>query len=218
MAQPRKSHRDRIYEDYLERIRNGAIARRDRLVDTTIAAELGVSRMPVRDALMRLAHEGYLTATTRGFTLPNLSHETVLEIFEVRRLLDPRAAAWAAQSLDPGQITALERHAADAQAAIDDGDYQALYRASEAFRNGWISAVPNREMQSAVRRYLSHVQTVRMVTMHDRRVQQIVADGQNELLDLFRARDVLGAEKRMLVFVIQAEQSYRALSRATDGR
>ncbi|WP_353038913.1 GntR family transcriptional regulator [Mesorhizobium sp. M1300] len=44
-----------------------------KLVDVDIAARLGISRMPVRDALMQLVHEGYLVGTTRGFTLPTLT-------------------------------------------------------------------------------------------------------------------------------------------------
>ena len=92
---PKRHMKDVIYEEYLGRIQRGELAEEDRLVDTAIAAEFNVSRMPVRDALMRLAHEGYLASSTRGFTLPELTPRQILEIFELRRLIEPRAAALA---------------------------------------------------------------------------------------------------------------------------
>ena len=101
------SHCDRIYQDYLARIQSGDVAPEDRLVDSTIAASLGVSRMPVRDAMMRLVHEGYLTTSSRGFKLPVWDKESVLEVFELRRLLEPRAAGLAVQNATPEIIDAI---------------------------------------------------------------------------------------------------------------
>src|SRR5574343_841147 len=103
----RQNHRDRIHGLLLQRIQTGGVGWQDRLVDTALAAELGVSRMPVRDALMRLSAEGYLVPTTRGFTLPNLSDGDVLDVFELRRLLEPRAAAMAAQAMESGRLALL---------------------------------------------------------------------------------------------------------------
>ena len=56
----RPSHRQRIHDTIRTRILTGKIGAADRLVDTAIAAEMGVSRMPVREALMQLVSEGYL--------------------------------------------------------------------------------------------------------------------------------------------------------------
>ncbi len=41
--------------------------------------------MPAREALLRLANEGYLVGTTRGFVTPRLGLDDIREIFEVRR-------------------------------------------------------------------------------------------------------------------------------------
>jgi len=208
----RQSHRDRIYAETLARIQRGEVGRAARLVDTAIAAELGVSRMPVRDALMRLAHEGYLSATTRGFMLPAPSRAEVLEVFEIRRLLEPRAAAWAAQTLDDAGLFRMAVAVADAESTLASGDIPLFYRASETFRNGWLSAVPNRALQGMIRRYLSQVQAVRMATMRDAAVQRIIVAGQRDLLAAFRARDGVAAGERMLRFVIAAEAAFEALA------
>lgn len=212
----RRSHRARIYEDLLGRIQRGEIGRDARLVDTALAAERGVSRMPVREALMRLVAEGYLVGTSRGFMLPDLSEQTVLEVFELRRLLEPHAAATAAQALDGPGRAALAAAVRAAEAALAAGDLTGFYRASQAFRDGWLAAVPNRELQATIHRYLIQVQAVRMATMRDAPTQRVILEGQKELLEAFLRGDAVRAAHAMLRFVLAGESAYRALARAAE--
>ena len=126
-----------IHDVLMGRIQRGELVQGVRLVDTAVAAEFGVSRMPARDALMRLAHEGYLEPTTRGFVLPRLDHREILEIFDLRRLLEPRAAALAAQAFTEAELAELGETLNDARSAMAEGDAERLFRACEIFRNGW---------------------------------------------------------------------------------
>lgn len=205
----RQSHRNRIHALLLQRIQTGAVGWDDRLVDVALAAEMGVSRMPVRDALMRLAAEGYLVATTRGFTLPNLSEAEVLEVFELRRLLEPRAAAMAAQAMTEDRHAMLSDAVAQARGTLESGDVPLFYHASERFRSGWLAAVPNRMLVDTIQRYLAQVQTVRLTTMRDPVSHAVIVEGQRDLLAAFGRRDAVGAADRMLRFVIEGEQAFR---------
>ncbi|KPQ05679.1 MAG: transcriptional regulator, GntR family [Rhodobacteraceae bacterium HLUCCA12] len=210
----RQNHRTRIYQAFRSRIQRGEIGPDDRLVDTVIAAELGVSRMPVREALMQLASEGYLEGTTRGFTLPSLGHARIMQIFTLRRLLEPHAAALAAQSRSDVQMDAMSEAVADAVQTLETGDITQFYRASEIFRNTWLGAVSNIELRQTILRYLAQVQSVRFATMQDPVAHRVIVAGQQELLDRFAHGDAVGAGERMLRFVLEAEQSYLRLSRA----
>lgn len=205
----RQSHRDRIHALLLQRIQTGGVGWDDRLVDVALAADMGVSRMPVRDALMRLAAEGYLVPTTRGFTLPNLSEGEVLDVFELRRLLEPRAAAMAAQAMTDERHALLSDAVAQARGTLESGDVPLFYHASERFRSGWLAAVPNRMLVDTIQRYLAQVQTVRLTTMRDPVSHAVIVDGQRDLLAAFGRRDAVGAADRMLRFVIEGEQAFR---------
>lgn len=209
----RQSHRDRIYDLFLTRIQNGEVGWQDRLVDTTLAADLGVSRMPVRDALLQLAAEGYLVPTTRGFTLPSLTDAEVLEVFELRRLLEPRAAAMAAQAMTESQLGLLAEAVEQVQSTLGSGDIPLFFRASERFRSGWLSMVPNHALLDTIRRYMAQVQRVRLTTMRDPVSHAVVIAGQRELLAAFAARDVVGAADRMLRFVVEGEQAFRRMTK-----
>lgn len=205
----RQNLRDRIYDTLIGRIRSGAISWDDRLVDLTLAAELGVSRMPARDALMRLAAEGYLVPTTRGFVLPQLTAAEILEVFDLRRLLEPRAAALAAQEMTADVLARMEGAVAEGAAAIAAQDVPTLFRASEAFREAWLSVVPNRALVQTIRRYFVQVQNVRLLTMRDAATLTVIVQGQRDLLAAHRAGDAVGAADRMLRFVIEGEQAFR---------
>lgn len=205
----RKSHRDRIYDLLIERVQTGQVGWDDRLVDVNIAAELGVSRMPVRDALLRLVAEGFLAPTTRGFTLPRLSPEEVLEVFDLRRLLEPRAAALAAQSMTDATVARMDDAVERTSAALEAHDVPTLYHASEDFRDAWLSLVPHKALEQTIRRYFVQVQNVRLTTMIDDATLEVVVAGQRDLLAAHRARDAVAASDRMLRFVIEGEQAFR---------
>lgn len=206
---PRQSHRDRIYDLLVRRILQGEIDWDERLVDTALASDLGVSRMPVRDALMRLVAEGYLMPTTRGFTLPNLSVTEVLEVFELRRLLEPRAAGTAAQAMTETALADMTQALERVRQALDNGDTTALFGASETFRKTWLNCVPNQMLIETIRRYFPQVQKVRLTTMRDAETLSIILLGLSELLDAFAARDAIRASDRMLLFVIEGENAFR---------
>ncbi|MEQ1943794.1 GntR family transcriptional regulator [Mesorhizobium sp. VNQ89] len=205
----RLSHRDRIYDLLIEQIRTGSIGWDDRLVDVSLAAALGVSRMPARDALMRLVAEGYLVPTTRGFVLPKLTREEVLEVFELRRLLEPRAAAMAAMAMTDDIVAIMEAAVERAAKAVGAGDGTTLFHASETFRNSWLSVVPNTALVQTIRRYFVQVQNVRLITMNDESTLSVIVAGQRDLLAAHRARDAVAAGDRMLRFVIEGEQAFR---------
>lgn len=206
----RPSHRLRIAEDLRARLLRGEIAPGVRLVDHALAAELGVSRMPVREALMQLVSEGYLASTSRGFALPDLSAERIAEVFTLRKLLEPHAAALAAQSLTPATLAALR---AECDAAATAGDVAGFHRAAEGFRNLWIGALPNAALREAIQRYSAQVQTVRLATMRDPDARAQVARGLAALLAAFTARDALDAADCMTRFIHQAEDSHQSQTR-----
>ena len=197
-----------IHDVLMGRLQRGEIGPDDRLVDTAVASEFGVSRMPARDALMRLAHGGYLEATTRGFALPSVTHEEILEIFDLRRLVEPRAVALVAQAIGESQLAGLEKTLVDARAAMQSGDTELMFKASERFRNGWISVVPNTSLRYVIQRYMTQIQTVRMMTFADRANHPTIVNGNCELHDAFVEGDAVAAADRIQRFIYRGEAAY----------
>jgi DNA-binding GntR family transcriptional regulator len=213
-AEPRLNHAERVYRLYLDRIRSGALGREDRLVDTVIAADLGISRMPVREALLRLTAEGYLEPSSRGFTLPGLTPAQIAEVFELRHLLEPRAVALCARSMPETAMDRLAQAIQLAETTFADQDVPRFFQASEAYRNGWIAEIPNTALRAAIQRYVAQVQLVRLATIGLEPARRAIVKNQRALLAAFRARDALAAHDIMRDFIVEGELSWRARAQA----
>src|SRR5687767_4743785 len=80
-----------------------------RLLPEALALEIGTSRMPVREALRRLATEGLVTIRpNRGVTVSGLNVSDMQEVFEMRAVLEGLAARLALPRLTEARIRQLE--------------------------------------------------------------------------------------------------------------
>lgn len=113
------------YVFVLGAIRRGEYRPGDRLRAETIASELGMSRMPVREAFRRLSAEGLLTIRpNRGVTVTVLSKSDVDEIFEMRSVLEGLAVRLAAPHVGSATEQGLKRLLGDMEAAVEQRDVE----------------------------------------------------------------------------------------------
>lgn len=99
-----------IVHDYLrQRIVASMVAAGSPLRQETIASELGISRVPVREALKRLEAEGLVKfRPRRGYLVSELEPEEITEIFEIRGLLEKQGAGLAACQRTEDDIAEVE--------------------------------------------------------------------------------------------------------------
>ncbi|NDK92521.1 GntR family transcriptional regulator [Gordonia desulfuricans] len=102
------SARDDVYEIIRTRLTTGFYDADVTLIPGTLSTEFEVSRTPVREALGLLERDGLLRSTSRGFVPWVRSEEEVLEIFEVRAILDSSAAAAAAERRTEADLLRLQ--------------------------------------------------------------------------------------------------------------
>jgi DNA-binding GntR family transcriptional regulator len=111
--------REQVKEVLLERILAHDYAPGDRLVETRIAQELGVSQAPVREALRELETLRFVeSAPFKGAWVREVSDDELAEIYPIRAALEEVAARAAAERLG-GKVTGLEREIARMQKAKD---------------------------------------------------------------------------------------------------
>jgi GntR family transcriptional repressor for pyruvate dehydrogenase complex len=137
-----------VTESAVERIRqlvaSGKLAPGDRLPpEPELAAQLGISRGSLREAVRVLAHarvldvrrgdgtfvtslEPSLLLSGLGFVTDLMHGSTLLEVFEIRRLLEPAATALAAERIQREQVDELRESLARMRASTDPGEQIAL--------------------------------------------------------------------------------------------
>lgn len=101
---------DEVYDQLVLAIMARDIGPDDRLVQEKLAAELEISRTPVREALLRLEKEGVLhQANSGGFRLANISEEETRELYQARAAIEGQAARILAVRCDPAELDELRR-------------------------------------------------------------------------------------------------------------
>ena len=99
---------DDVYQQILVAISGGKLEPGDRLLQEKIAAEMNVSRTPVREAILRLEQEGILVKTERkGFSVRKVSTREVRDVFGAREAIEGYAAYQVAIEKEPAQIAAI---------------------------------------------------------------------------------------------------------------
>ena len=131
-----------IYEDLRRRMITGKIVPGVGLSTRGLALELGVSQMPVRDALSRLAAEGAVAIRSkRKIEVPPMNPERFTDLLDCRLLLEPEAAVQALPHITLAKMKQLREIDAALDTAMENGDviaymeknfefHFALYRAN----------------------------------------------------------------------------------------
>jgi DNA-binding GntR family transcriptional regulator len=100
---------DKAYAAIYEALTDGRLRPGERLAEERLAREIGVSRTPVREALRRLSAEGFVEfLPNQGGKVPFLSVDDIIEIFDLRVILESYAASLAAQKINAAQLQELD--------------------------------------------------------------------------------------------------------------
>jgi len=150
-AAPR-SKQQRAYQRIRERIERGEYTPGQRLIIDQLAAELGMSQVPIREAIRRLEAEGWLTyELNSGATVALLNRETWAQLLESVAVTEGYATALAAPHLtaaDLQELTAINR---GMRTALRDEDVQAFSDANRAFHARILNRCPNSIMAGQLR-------------------------------------------------------------------
>lgn len=119
LQRPLKEH---VYDYIAARIESGELSAGDRVSEQTICDAMGVSRTPVREALIQLASDGYLdNQPRRGFRVRGFDRQNAIEVFEIMGALDGQAAFLACPLLTDDDLAQLRFHVGSMDLAIDSG-------------------------------------------------------------------------------------------------
>ena len=139
-----------IADQIRDRIIDGSYSPGEQINEANVAAELEISRGPVREALQRLNQEGLLISfRNRGVFVVELSSDDVTEIYESRAAIEV-GAAWTLVHGDRGRlITAADELNAivmQMQPFIDRADWRGLAERDLAFHTALVAATRNSRM------------------------------------------------------------------------
>lgn len=135
---------------------NGAFSPGENISDIDLAARLGVSRIPVREALVMLSLEGLVThSQNRGFSVLQLTEEDLLQINDVRLLLETAALTRARKQVSAENLSRLRLLKDAISRALSCGDIREALQAELQFHGLIAEMSGNRWLETALKRVLT---------------------------------------------------------------
>ena len=162
-----------------------------------IALRLGISRTPVREALIRLESEGLVRLIPRhGALVLPVAADDMREIYEILTALEPEAAASLARKQpDRASLDALEAATRAMEAALRDNDLDAWAEADDRFHRTLLMLHANNRMTNFVSSLFDQVHRARMTTLRLRKPPEQSTREHREILEHILAGDAEKARK-----------------------
>ena len=161
---------ERVYQALRARILDNAWPPGHQALEQELALEMGVSRTPVREALIRLHNEGLVEVVPRhGMRVLPVSPVDMAEIYAILTSLESLAAELAAKR-KPGAaaLAPLEAACREMEAALAADDLDAWAKADERFHLQLVSLCDNRRLAEVVINFWDRAHRARMVTLRMR--------------------------------------------------
>ncbi|MBA4329607.1 MAG: GntR family transcriptional regulator [Polaromonas sp.] len=192
-----------MYERVVSAILDHRLPPGTKLVEDKLASAFGVSRTRIRPVLVRLANEQVVTLTpNRGATIAQPSEQEAREVFEARRLIEPRLVELFIARADKDDMLCLKQCIADEDAARLAGDMRRAIRLSGDFHLHIAERAGHQTLGRILRELTSRTSLILMTysPAHAREREEATACGCREhraLLDAITLRDAPEAARRM---------------------
>ena len=188
--QNHKPLREMVYEELKMQILTGEIVPGTRMMEVDLAAEMGVSRTPVREAIRKLEKEGLVTIEPRrGAYASRISTQDMIEILEVRQDLEGLAAFFAASRMSPENLALLREISANYNKAVEEGNMGDLIQYDTRFHRLIVDSCSNKILVNMVEQLQELVLRFRYIYYDNfKRAEKMPAEHQ-EILDAIASGD-----------------------------
>lgn len=166
-------------------------------LEAEIALQLGMSRTPVREALVQLESQGLVSLRPRhGMQVLPISADDMIEIYEIITSLEATAAELAARrGLTAAELRQLEEPASLMEAALESDDRHAWALADEDFHRALVSLGGNRRLAATIAGVSDQAHRVRMTMIHQRPKPVVSTMEHRLIVDALRRGDAEGARE-----------------------
>lgn len=195
-----------VYHHLLDAIVRGKLRPGDRIQQDDVASELGVSRVPLREALCKLEERGFVEIKPhRGVFIAHSSEDEMRSLYSVRTLLESASAAEAAPNMDETRLAGLRSILEQARQAYADGDTDLLSDLNRRFHLMGHSAHGNKVLLRVISDLSMHCQRYRLLHSVLRDRTPLAIEEHERLLMAWEARDAEAARHWVTVNLKNSE-------------
>ncbi len=189
---------DRAYQFIKRQITANEMPAGSVISDQKIAEHLGISRTPIREAILLLEKEGFVEVVARrGIRVRPLFPEDIRELFDILTALETLAVALLCKRQLPlDALAPLTDAVRDMKAGLERGDFGAWIEADERFHRGLFELCGNWRLAQTGLKYRDQVQRAHAVALKLRPWPTKFVEGHAELVEIIRRGDGEAARRR----------------------
>lgn len=204
-----KSLKELVVDEVRARIVDGRMKLGGALSENALAAELGISKTPVREALLQLQSEGLVEVVPqRGTFVFRLDPRQVVQISELREALETAAVAWAVKRNHGRLVEAMTALCAEMEKAQKRGDHVRYHEIDGRYHQAMIELADNPYLLDAYDQIGSRIQALRSRLSLDAMLNSRSLADHRRMLELVREKKVKQLQGLLVTHIAHTRQWY----------
>jgi DNA-binding GntR family transcriptional regulator len=216
-VRPARAKVQDVYRALQRGIQEGRYAGGTRLKEMDLAAELGVSRTPIREAIRLLERDGVVEVIpNRGAAVRSWSVEDVEDVYALRAIIEGFCASLAATRMEPSGISHLVEINDELSRRIRSGetDVEALIRLNAAFHHAIVEGSGSHRVTDVLQQTTEIPPPLKRLFWESSRSREVADVYHHEIMQAIRAHDAVRAEAVMRSHVFAIKDFYVEQQRA----
>ena len=207
---PMRTH---VYHEIEQAILDGVFTPGTSLTEVKLSTELGVSRTPVREALMQLELEGLVkTVPNKGAVVVGVSESDINDIYTIRTRIEGLAARRAAENFTEDELSAMREIVELQEFYVSKKDFMQVWHLDNRFHEILYEGCRSRPLKQILTLFHNYIQKAREATVRKGRAAASTKE-HRDILNALEAKDPDKAEYYTAIHVNNARDSFFELLR-----
>jgi phosphonate utilization transcriptional regulator len=197
-----------VVQSELERmILSGELAPGEKLTEVALAARLGVSRGPLREAFRMLEEAGLVrTEKNRGVFVRDIPIDEAVEIFDLRAAMDELVGRRLAESIAPAALKEIRAMVDAMEQSVKAKDAQRYHLLNLRFHDRLVELAGNRKLTAIYRKLIKELSLFRRLNLADGWLMPISANEHRQIVKAIASGDPEAAGRAMFDHVLESKE------------
>ncbi|MCX7614339.1 MAG: GntR family transcriptional regulator [Clostridiales bacterium] len=201
--------RTQVFKELEKAILSGELAPGDSLVEMKLAAQMGVSRTPVREALLQLELERLVKhIPNRGAVVVGISEKDIEDIYTLRMRIEGLAARWAAEKITDEEIEDLRSIVELQEFYLQKGDAIQTWHLDSRFHEIVNTACRSGPLRHTLSSFHNYIQSARRISLEIPDRAAFSVSEHRKILEAISKRDMDLSEQAMITHISNARDKF----------
>ncbi len=198
--------REQVHKNLKESILNGLLPPKKRLIEEKIAADMGTSRTPVREAIQKLEKEGLIYKLPRGgYAISVITMEDIEEVFGIRGVLEGYAGYLATLRATEEDIKALEEIVRKEEKYLADNNSEIMIGLNREFHERLYRTARSAKLYSMINDLRDYIHRFRVIIFRYVDMIEVSIKDHKEMIAMMKAKRPAQVERLVRKHIVRGK-------------